>query len=138
MWKYNNTDELYHWGILGMKWGVRRYQNKDGTLTPEGKRRQKSYDYVDSRRIKKKKLSQMSNNELRRLNERQYLENQYKQNNSKIKKIAKTTAIIGTTAGIIKNIDTIYGFGKKISKTKRGQKIISKGKNIVNKIRHKG
>ena len=31
--------ELYHWGIKGMKWGVRRYQNKDGTLTEAGKRR---------------------------------------------------------------------------------------------------
>lgn len=39
MWQYNSTSELYHWGIKGMKWGVRRYQNKDGTLTPAGKKR---------------------------------------------------------------------------------------------------
>lgn len=32
---YNN--ELYHHGIKGMKWGVRRYQNKDGSLTAKGK-----------------------------------------------------------------------------------------------------
>ena len=31
--------ELYHWGTKGMRWGVRRYQNKDGSLTPAGKKR---------------------------------------------------------------------------------------------------
>lgn len=34
-----NFDELYHHGIKGQKWGVRRFQNPDGSLTAEGKRR---------------------------------------------------------------------------------------------------
>ena len=34
------SNELYHHGIRGQKWGVRRFQNKDGTLTPAGRRHQ--------------------------------------------------------------------------------------------------
>ena len=42
--------ELYHYGIKGQKWGVRRYQNKDGSLTKAGQRR---YDRQERKTIKK-------------------------------------------------------------------------------------
>lgn len=50
MISYKN--ELYHHGIKGQRWGVRRYQNVDGTLTPEGRMR---YGYFDSKRARIKK-----------------------------------------------------------------------------------
>ena len=45
-------DALLHYGIKGMKWGVRRYQNKDGSLTPKGEAR---YDRDKRENAAKKK-----------------------------------------------------------------------------------
>ena len=45
-----NENELFHSGIKGMKWGVRRYQNEDGTYTEEGKKRyykKTNFDYYN-------------------------------------------------------------------------------------------
>ena len=48
------SNDLQHHGIKGMKWGVRRYQNNDGSLTPAGKKRYLSVDYESAlKRVKK-------------------------------------------------------------------------------------
>ena len=40
--------ELYHYGVKGMKWGIRRYQRKDGSITEDGAKR---YHQVSAREI---------------------------------------------------------------------------------------
>lgn len=49
-------DELYHYGVKGQKWGVRRYQNPDGTLTAEGQRKYGTVDNFNKAQAKKKKV----------------------------------------------------------------------------------
>lgn len=45
--------ELVHWGVKGMRWGIRRYQKKDGTLTLAGRRREKKLAKQRAENLKK-------------------------------------------------------------------------------------
>ena len=121
-------DELYHYGILGMKWGVRRFQNKDGSLTSLGKSRKKSKsadvptheDYSNAHN--KKSVKSMSDAELRARLNRLQMEKNYQtligdDNVSKGKKIVNgLLKAATTTAAVSGTLLTLYSNGDKIKK----------------------
>ena len=123
---------LQHWGIKGMKWGVRRYQNKDGSLTPAGKKR-----YSDSS-SSKTDLSSLSDEEIRRKINRLQLEKQYrdlmkpveqkKRNAGKefvqdvLRNSGKNIATQLVTYVLGEAVNKYVGKGKQIVNPKKGQK----------------
>lgn len=62
--------ELSHHGILGQKWGIRRYQNLDGSLTDAGKSRLEKYRDKNEQKLKRKIIKAKQNRDkLTTLNE---------------------------------------------------------------------
>lgn len=110
------NNELYHYGILGMKWGVRRYQNKDGTLTNLGKKRKQEDIHEDyARAHSKKSIKSMSDAELRNRNNRLQMERQYQTLTKKARKGKKVVTALIATAGTITAVEAAYKTYKRIA-----------------------
>ena len=126
-------NELQHFGIKGMKWGVRRYQNKDGSLTPAGKKR---YDESDEEREEREKKEKS------------------KKTKAKVATAAVATAAVATTAAAMnkdkikkgmefvnankpskgeKKETTVEDYKEGLKKTQSADKALQGIKELVNK-----
>ena len=114
-------NELYHYGILGMRWGIRKSRSGSGGSKKTSKKRIASDDAKDAMSLKKKKVYEMSNAELRRLNDRQNLEKTYRQNNKSIiakglKFVTASAALLGTGLKIYSDTSKLIEIGEPAAK----------------------
>lgn len=123
---YVYSDELCHYGVLGMKWGIRRYQNSDGSLTSAGKKRystgktggifkrkstaakQTNKKTSSEESTQKKKTNELTNDELAARIRRMELEQRYSQ-------LTSQTNVKQVSAGRKFVNDVLYQSGKQVA-----------------------
>ena len=137
-------NELYHHGILGQKWGVRRYQNKDGSLTAEGKQK-KAENYSEQQRTRDRKI--YGNGAENRINKRMLngesiqsaRHNEVKRKEriesgkELVKRIAKGALVVGGAAAVAKVLQK-NGFGNRVASEVMANEIDGVGRKIINGI----
>ena len=110
---YNN--ELYHFGIKGQKWGVRRYQNHDGTLTAAGKKRyardaiEKEFNKYDSSTGTYYKNSKKNGRSDLEFDANRYVKED----------ISRTKRVADEIGNLTRNIKTVNDQGNRYKRNKR-------------------
>ena len=120
--KVKMDNELYHYGVLGMKWGIRRSKP---SYSNQGRRSKKNKLVIDPSYKKahsKKKAKYMSDNELREINNRLNAERQYKDLTRTKSKGKAAVDAFANTAKTVATVATAYKIYKKY------------GSEILNKI----
>lgn len=133
------NSQLYHHGILGMKWGVRRFQNKDGSLTSAGKRHLEQNSKAKQGNNKKKKghttnkgksINELSDDELRKRVNRLELEKRYEALSKKEQKAKMfdgkrfVTQVLEKSGKVVATQLSTYVMGNMVNKVAQ--------KNIIN------
>ena len=130
MQTYTDADELYHHGIKGMKWGVRRFQRKDGSLTSAGKKR-----YLDDPSVTSSKAKMESDRAKQRLANAEY--NKAYNKASYIPTKSNRQALSKAYADKIK-ADSEYRRSKfDYGTNKEAARLRESGKEIKNKSKHR-
>ena len=117
--KKKETDHLEHHGIKGQKWGIRRFQNEDGTRINSEPRKKKEPEYNSKTLQYKKKAQNLSDEELDRRNKRMQREVQYNQLRSQLqpkskkerrKELMRTIFIATATAAAADVVKSTYSY----------------------------
>lgn len=108
---YHKADEiLSHFGIRGMKWGIRRKTGSDGLVSSRGSTKKGSEDFMTSRQLKTKGSKHLSTKELQTLTQRMQLEKQLRELNAsdytRGMETAKAVLSVGTTVASIYALST--------------------------------